>query len=71
MRAKARSSVTQACLYNLREFLEGAISSPEWTRHLEEFESRLTPEPDLPFEESALVSPDSDLQENTGRPKVA
>ncbi len=71
MRTKARASVNQACLHNLGEFLEGAISYAEWARHQEEFESRLTPEPELPFEESALVSPDSARQENTGRPKAA
>ena len=41
--------IHQACFRNLQRLLKGKISFAEWRRHHDELESRLSPEPELPF----------------------
>ena len=41
---------------NLWNYLRGEIPYEEWLQHQDELESRLTPAPELPFEEAELVS---------------
>lgn len=41
--------IHQACIRNLALYLQGHISYEDWQNRQEELESRLTPEPELPF----------------------
>ncbi|MBI3126138.1 MAG: hypothetical protein HYZ11_00865 [Candidatus Tectomicrobia bacterium] len=41
--------IHEACFQNLQLLLKGQISFTEWQRRQEELESRLSPEPELPF----------------------
>lgn len=53
MAVKPQKSIHRACLGNLWNYLRGEIPYEEWVKHQDELESRLTPEPELPFEEPA------------------
>ena len=45
----SKKRIHHACLDNLHHFLEGEVNFEEWALRQEELESRLTPEPELPF----------------------
>ena len=63
MAPKTRKPIHRACLRNLWHYLKGDLAYEEWSRRQEELESRLGPEPELPFEEERPARP--------GRPKAA
>ncbi len=41
--------IHEACMRNLALYLQGHISFEDWQAQQKELESRLTPEPELPF----------------------
>ncbi len=51
MRGPGRTSkrIHHACLQNLDMYLKGELTFAEWRSRQEELESRLSPEPELPF----------------------
>ena len=50
MATKTLKPIHRACLRNLWQFLKEDVSYEEWLLRQEELESKLGPEPELPFE---------------------